>query len=285
MTATKSDDWSPADNPYAIAVSEAQWWRDAARLAILRMRDGDDRRLGWFSSRQIDARYLVLALRQLLAAEQLEQIALRELGIDAAVRDALADARQRFVAALPGIMDMRDGLIHFEDWSRGQGRGPQQKRRKSGELPREVARKYWGFGYNPNESTVSLGPYTINIDIADRAAVELARAIYMAAHEVDKTNVAELRARTVGALASAGISCGSSGISLRISPGIDLKIWLSFDMEPNADRSGYQDLAARVFAALSSSGLSLVWPPDPLSQNIVELFARGELLYVRVVMP
>ena len=77
MTATPSGDWSPADNPYAIAVSEAQWWQRAVQLAVLRMRGGDDSRIAWFSSRQIDARQLVFALRQLLAAEQLEQAVLR----------------------------------------------------------------------------------------------------------------------------------------------------------------------------------------------------------------
>lgn len=50
MIITAADDWSPADNPYAIAVSEARWWRDAALLAIPRMRGSDDSRLGWFNS-------------------------------------------------------------------------------------------------------------------------------------------------------------------------------------------------------------------------------------------
>jgi len=35
-------EWSPADNPEAIAVSEAQWWARAAELAVLRMRGSDD---------------------------------------------------------------------------------------------------------------------------------------------------------------------------------------------------------------------------------------------------
>lgn len=61
-------DWSPADNPGAIAVSEIQWWAHAAELAVLRMRGSDDHRISWFSSRQIDARQLILALRQLLSA-------------------------------------------------------------------------------------------------------------------------------------------------------------------------------------------------------------------------
>ena len=74
MTGAAPADWSPADNPYALAVSEAQWWQRAARLGVLRLRDADDRRISWFSSRQIDARQLVFALRQLLHAERLEQV-------------------------------------------------------------------------------------------------------------------------------------------------------------------------------------------------------------------
>jgi ribosomal 50S subunit-associated protein YjgA (DUF615 family) len=92
MSNANPQDWSPADNPYAIAVPQAQWWRDAARLAVLRMRDDDDR-IAWFSSRQIDARQVIFALRQILAAEQLEQAALAALGIDPAVSQALTESR------------------------------------------------------------------------------------------------------------------------------------------------------------------------------------------------
>src|SRR4051812_46229635 len=127
MMSIDPEDWSPADNPYAIAVSEAQWWRECVRLAVLRMRRVETERLGAFSPRQIDARQLVFALRQLLAAEKLEQFALKELDIDEAVRDALTAARRRFESALPGIKDMRDGLMHFEAWSRGMGYGPQRR--------------------------------------------------------------------------------------------------------------------------------------------------------------
>lgn len=94
MTTSSPDAWSPADNPYAIAVSQAQLWRDIVRLTVTRMRDEDDRRAGWFSSRQLDAHVLVMTLRQLLTAEQLEQVALEELVIDIAVREALAQARE-----------------------------------------------------------------------------------------------------------------------------------------------------------------------------------------------
>ena len=96
----------------------------ATRLAILRLHDADDGRLSFFNSRQFDARQLVFALGQVLAAERLEQVALAALGIDPAVGDALTAERQRFEDALAGIKDMRDALMHFDEWPRGEGRGP-----------------------------------------------------------------------------------------------------------------------------------------------------------------
>jgi hypothetical protein len=165
-------DWSPADSPYAIAGSEAQWWLAAAKLAILRMRDGDDSRAA-VSSRQIDARQLVVTLRQLLAAERLEQLALKALGIDPAVGERLGQARQEFEAALPDVRHMRDALMHFEDWARGEGRGPQKQGRDAGEALRDVARDYWYFAYDPSADTISLGPYTICVATAERASTEL----------------------------------------------------------------------------------------------------------------
>jgi len=109
--------WSPADNPYAIAVSEGTWWRCAVQLAVGRLDDAPDPRAAPVSSTQIDARNLVFALVQLLAAEALEQKALRELGIDATVGHALSQARDRYLQALPGIQEMRNALTHFEDWA------------------------------------------------------------------------------------------------------------------------------------------------------------------------
>ena len=158
MTSTVSSDWSPADHPYAIAVSEAQWWMRTAKLAVLRIRDEDeDRRVG-FSSRQIDARQLVFALRQLLAAEELEQRALKDLGRAATLGVALVRARREFEQALPDIKNMRDGLMHFEDWARGRGRfGPQKAAREKGVAERDVARMFWGFGYDPITGMVSFG--------------------------------------------------------------------------------------------------------------------------------
>ncbi len=112
-------DWSPADHPYAIAVSEAMWWRCAVQLAVVRLGDANDLRSAPVSSKQVDARNLVFALVQLLAAEQLEQVALAGLGVEANIGEKLASARDRFLTALPGIAEMRNALTHFDEWALG----------------------------------------------------------------------------------------------------------------------------------------------------------------------
>jgi hypothetical protein len=280
MTSISADDWSPADNPYAIAVSQSQVWRDIVLLTIQRMRDGDDRGPGWFSSVQLDAHVLVMTLRQLLTAEQLEQVALKELGIDAAVLSALAQARRKFEDALPGIKDMRDALMHFDEWLRGTGRGPQRKRIKAGEALRDVARYYAGFGYDPDEGTVSFGPYTIHIDIADRAAVELCQAIYTAAHEVDKKNTAERRRRTIQALERYGVRCDAPDAQVRVSPGTDLRIWLSLNPAADSDEEERRTLSEQIVVALGKGGLQLesndLAEPFELAKRLV----RGDALRV-----
>jgi hypothetical protein len=178
--------WSPADNPYAIAVSQSAWWRSAVQLAIGRLDDDPDRRAAPFSSRQIDARNLVLALVQLLSAETLEERALVDLGMDPTVCQVLAQARARFLEALPGIQQMRNALTHFEDWSLGRGHYQQKLSAADGSSPRDLAAYFWGFSYNKDERSIRMGPHTIDVDGAARAADDLHWAIYDAAQEVDR---------------------------------------------------------------------------------------------------
>ena len=179
-------DWSPADHPYAVAVSEAMWWRCAVQLAVARLDDSNDLRSAPVSSQQVDARNLVFALVQLLAAEQLEQMALRDLGVKSEIREELAAARARFLAALPGIQEMRNALTHFDEWAVGYGRGPQRRSVVGGSDRRDVAGAFWGFGYDPGEQAVRLGPFKISAASALRAATKLERAIGAAAIEVDR---------------------------------------------------------------------------------------------------
>jgi hypothetical protein len=282
VTASVPPNWSPADNPHAIAISEAQWWQRAVQLAVLRLRDREDQRISWFSSRQIDARQLVLALRQILNAERLVAVALEARGADTAAQDALAHARQRFEDALPGIKHMRDALMHFDQWSRGEGHGPQKDRRNPGEALRDVARDYWGFGYEPNAGTVSLGPYTIQVDTADQAARDLSRAIYQAAREVDQANAAELLTRTVGVLNNAGISCASISsekVSLWVRVKDDSRAWLSLTaagLNPQERR----ELSERIVSVLTNAGLRLVSIRQAEKLEPAERLQQGEALYV-----
>ena len=280
MTGASADNWSPTDNPYAIAVSQSQLWRTIVGLTILRMRDEDERRAGWFSSRQLDAHVLVMTLRQLITAEQLEQVALEDSGIDTAVRDVLAQARKRFEDALPGIKDIRDALAHFDESSRGKGRGPQRDRVKAGEALRDVARDYWPFGYDPDAASVSFGPYTIDIDVAEQAAHELCHAIYTAAREVDKKNTAQQHSSTIKALEGAGIRCDVPDAMLKVSPGTDLRIWLSLELTARSDEQARRELSERIVAALANAGLRLRSTDLAEPLQPVERLVRGEALYV-----
>jgi hypothetical protein len=185
MPTSSHDDWSPADHPYAIAVSEAQWWLSAVRLAAARLEDAVDPRSSPVGSHQVDARNLVLVLAQLLNAERLEQVALAELNIDPDVGHSLAGARTKFLNALPGICQMRNALTHFDEWSQGTGRGEQRTSVKTGENRRDVARRFWGFAYDRGTGAITHGPHRIEVEIAVRAASELAHEIYEAARQVD----------------------------------------------------------------------------------------------------
>ena len=111
--------------------------------------------------------------------------------------------------------------MHFDEWAQGKGHGPQKDRRNFGEALRDVAREYWGFGYDPNAGTVSLGPYAVQVDAADQAARELSRAICQAARAVDQANAVELLAITTQVLATAGICCSptqEASLWVRVKP-------------------------------------------------------------------
>lgn len=277
MSDSLPDDWSPADNPYAIAVSEAGWLKATVVLTVQRMHS-DDQPIGWFSSRQIDARTLIVALRQLLAAVELEQIALRVLGMSPAVVDALDQAQQRFEAALPHIKDVRDGLTHFEDWARGKGGGPQAVARKVG-TPRDVARDFWSFTYASATDTVTMGPFTIPVSAAIPAATELCAAIHTAARAVDVKNAAEVLSRTIRAITGAGIPCDGPKGPVVVSPDDDTRTYVFFNLStiPEIERTG---LAARVIAALAGAGLQLRSQSFPQARDAQERLVVGEALLV-----
>jgi hypothetical protein len=276
-----TDDWSPADNPYSIAASEAWTWFRCILLICERVHAGDDQRPSGLDSRQLDARQLVVVLWQLLIAHELQRVAVRDLDMDKAVVVELNRARTRYEEALPGIRHMRDAILHFDEWARGHGRGPQQKAVRAGSELRDVASMYWNFGYDPALDTVTVGPYVIQLDTAIDAARALVHGIYQAAQAVDQRTAARLRARTVQALTTADSTLGAAGDLAIVSPGRDTKIWVSLRAAQGVD--GRKHAADTIVAALRAVGLQLRSSLEPQSENPVERMSVGEALYVTEV--
>ena len=271
-------DWSPADNPYAIAVSEAQWWLKAVQLEIRRLQGPNDDHTFPFSSRQIDARLLIFVLQQLLSAEKLEQDALEALGIDAVVRDSLKKERQQFEDSLPGITIMRNALMHFDGWAQGKGHGPQKERIKAGASPRDAAGEFWGFAYDPSVGTISLGPYTIDLDVIEKAAARLSWAIYVAAGAVDQRNALNLRDRVVDVLKESAIAYNSAETPLKLSMSGDRKVWFFLAPPVGADTRAHYGLAKEIIDALGRANLRLVSMSRPDQRDVVENLVQGESL-------
>ncbi len=228
-----------------------------------------------FSSRQIDARQLVVALWQLRVAEKLQQWALRDLGMEEAVITELSVARAQFDKILPNIQQMRNGLLHFDEWTRGAGQGPQKKEVTAGMSLRTIASKYSRFSYDPATGEIALGPYSIQLDSALDAAKGLYLAIGRAAHAVDLRAAAELRTRVKEALAA---SVPADQGALRVSPGRDTRVWISLDN--GLDEGDRERISKELIGVLSGANLRLLSSIEPQSDNPVDRLCNGELLYV-----
>jgi hypothetical protein len=174
-----ADAWSPADNPYAIAVSEGQWWLRSAQLCAQRIQGKRD---PGHQSVQIDARLFIICLRQLLYAAEMEQAAIVELPVEP--RRALGLARREFEQAVPSVVAARDRLVHFGEYATGTSI-PQRREKKAGTDPRTLASRDWGFGYDHGTGVIGIGPHQVDVLQATAEAEKLFWAIYMAATAVD----------------------------------------------------------------------------------------------------
>ncbi|PZS17886.1 MAG: hypothetical protein DLM60_12930 [Pseudonocardiales bacterium] len=72
----------------------------------------------------------------------------------------------------------------------------------------------------------------------------------------------------------------SLGALLKVSPGTDLRVWLSFDLGTGGGEPERRELSALAVNALATAGLHLVCPSESQSTNTVERLVRGEALYV-----
>ncbi len=211
-------------------------------------------------------------------AEKLQQTALRELKMELAVIAELSRARVAFDEAVPGLQQMRNGLLHFDQWTRGVGEGPQKKEVKAGADPRLVASKYSRFGYDPANDEVEFGPYSFRVATAVEAAKDLVRAIHRAAQAVDLRAAAELRTRTIAAMTASSIQTEGT---IRVSTGVDTRVWVS--LAATAPETNREVLAEQVIGVLVEAGLRLVSSMEPQSDNPAERLRSGESLCVESV--
>jgi len=187
MTADLDSNWSPAHHPEAIAVSEGQWAVWTVDLCVRRIREGRD------PERQIDARQLAVALRQVLTAAVMAQKVVADL--DPAAHAALGVAIERFRQQVPAV-EVRDVLIHFEDYALGLGYRQKQIAKVAG--PAEAARQSWGGGYDPATDQFNLGTHRIDVEAARNEAHRLFDATYLAAKAVDAAQADDAHQAQIG---------------------------------------------------------------------------------------
>lgn len=181
MSNDHEERWSPANNPYAIAVSQSQWALWSAQLFA---RDAKENRGNTES--QIYARQIFGQLRALQRCAEMMARELKRLGVDTVRRDHLGQAIGEFEAAVPGAKSARDILEHFDDYARGEGKLVKQAMRDLGIDLFEAAAMYWGGGYDPSTEAVTEGPFVVVIPAALESAARLQRAIYIAGQAVDR---------------------------------------------------------------------------------------------------
>ena len=175
---------------------------------------------------------------------------------------------------------MRDGLTHFEEWARGNGRGPQAAAGKAGATEREAAHDNWSFGCDPHAGTVVMGQFTVSVSSAAPAARDLFHAILAATQAVDARTGLELRDQTVQALTAAAIPCDPPGVHpVLVAPAQGARVWVSFRLGdiPEAERA---ELASKIVSALAARDLCLVARDSPDSQDAAAVLASGWVVLV-----
>lgn len=173
------DNWSPAENPYAIAVSQS-WWALHSLLLF-----AEAARSGFGHEQQIYARQVFGQLRLLRLCATLQAGEIERLGIGEADRERLARAIEEFDSATPGAKSARDMVEHFDDYARGKGLLQRREIRENGLSVYEAAALYWGGGYDPTTEQITEGPIVIHVPSAIAASEALHLAIYAAGKAVD----------------------------------------------------------------------------------------------------
>jgi hypothetical protein len=179
MTDDEDEPWSPARNPYAIAVSQS-WWAFQAVLLF-----ASDARSSSNHAQQIYARQIFGQLRALRRCAEMQTKELARLGVSDIDQARLDRAIEDFDVAVPDARHARDVLEHFDEYARGEGRLQRKTIRELGIDVYEAAAMYWGGGYDPATEQITEGPFVLNIPGAVDASERLHLAIYLAGRVVD----------------------------------------------------------------------------------------------------
>jgi hypothetical protein len=162
---------SPVPTPANLALSHAWLWAKAA-LPLAQRLDLDDGQ----GSGLPDAMVLLVALRNVHRAAEM---AVRHL-TDATARQVVRDALAAFDAELPGLVDARDIIEHFDEYRLGKGR--LQKRNPASRTADQLAEDYaphlhYGTASYPQ---ITLGPYVLDLSRAALASQHLGRDLRVA---------------------------------------------------------------------------------------------------------
>lgn len=185
MGGSEEVQWSPARDPYAIAVSQAWWAARAVQQFAADIKATDD------PVRQIYARQIFGQLRQMHICAAMLARELVRLGVDEVHQDQLQREIDAFHETVPGAKDARDLLEHFDEYARGEGRLQRRAMREFGMGFYEAAAMFWGGGYDPTTEAITEGPFTVIVPRAIAASQRLQMAIYVAALVVDARRVPE----------------------------------------------------------------------------------------------
>ena len=183
MSSDEEDRWSPARNPYAIAVSQS-WW---AMKAVLRF--AADARAAHGPAQQIYARQIFGQLRLLHRCALMQAKELARLDMDRIHCEQLQDEIDVFETAVPNAKSARDILEHFDEYARGDGRLQRDAMNELGIDVFEAAAMFWGGGYDPRTEEITEGPFVVAVPQAVEASQRLHAAVYRAARAVDATEL------------------------------------------------------------------------------------------------
>ncbi|PSK66928.1 hypothetical protein B0E53_01090 [Micromonospora sp. MH33] len=175
------------------ALAHAWLWANAVRLQAARVlaAEGDLTHLP-------EAFMLLVALRDVRRAAKM---ALSSMQVPAA-KDQLSEALADFDRALPGIVEARDAVEHFDEYSLGVGRAQRSRMKTDPHLSQyQLAEEYAvRFGWADAEQLhphLAVGPHTIAISAAADAASLLVDEIWAAAKTEEGTPTSRAAARAI----------------------------------------------------------------------------------------